>query len=41
MFGKKYDPDGKYVRRFLPVLRNMPSKYIYEPWLAPLEVRGE
>ncbi|GAX79468.1 hypothetical protein CEUSTIGMA_g6909.t1 [Chlamydomonas eustigma] len=38
-FGKKYDPEGKYIRKFLPVLKDMPTKYIYEPWLAPLEVQ--
>ncbi|GIL80098.1 hypothetical protein Vretimale_12925 [Volvox reticuliferus] len=38
-FGKKYDPDGKFIRKFLPVLKNMPSKYIYEPWTAPPEVQ--
>ncbi|CAM8954250.1 unnamed protein product [Rhodiola kirilowii] len=38
-FGKKYDPDGKYVRHFLPVLKGMPKQYIYEPWTAPLSVQ--
>lgn len=38
-FAKKYDPEGKYVRHFLPVLKNMPKKYIYEPWTAPAEVQ--
>ncbi len=27
------------MRHFLPQLRTMPSKYIYEPWTAPLEVQ--
>lgn len=40
-FPKKYDPQGNYVRYFLPVLRNMPSKYIYEPWKAPLKVQQD
>nr|AXE72850.1 6-4 photolyase [Chlamydomonas sp. ICE-L] len=39
VFGKKYDPEGKYIRKFLPVLKDMPAKYIYEPWLAPTEVQ--
>jgi cryptochrome len=34
-FPKKYDPNGDYVRHFLPVLKNMPKDYIYEPWKAP------
>ncbi|KAF3527767.1 hypothetical protein DY000_02042936 [Brassica cretica] len=38
-FGKKYDPEGKYIRHFLPVLKDMPKQYIYEPWTAPLSVQ--
>ncbi|KAH7681758.1 (6-4)DNA photolyase protein [Dioscorea alata] len=38
-FGKKYDPDGKFIRHFLPVLKDMPKEYIYEPWSAPLSVQ--
>ena len=32
--GKKFDPDGAYVRRWIPELRDMPARYIHEPWLA-------
>jgi len=38
-FPKQYDPDGNFVRKFLPVLKDMPSKYIYEPWKAPHSVQ--
>uniref|UniRef100_A0A6V7QQQ2 (6-4)DNA photolyase n=1 Tax=Ananas comosus var. bracteatus TaxID=296719 RepID=A0A6V7QQQ2_ANACO len=38
-FGKKYDPNGNYIRHFLPVLKDMPNEYIYEPWTAPLSVQ--
>ncbi len=38
-FGKKTDKDGLYIRKWLPALKDMPSKYIYEPWLAPLSVQ--
>ncbi|XP_051135746.1 (6-4)DNA photolyase isoform X2 [Andrographis paniculata] len=34
-YGKKYDPNGNYIRHFLPVLKDMPKEYIYEPWTAP------
>ncbi|GJP65207.1 hypothetical protein CLOP_g22111 [Closterium sp. NIES-67] len=30
---------GKFVRHFLPVLKDMPAQYIYEPWTAPLAVQ--
>lgn len=33
--GKKFDPDGDYVRRYLPELRNLATRFIHEPWLAP------
>jgi cryptochrome len=38
-FGKKYDADGKFIRRFVPELAKLPTKYIYEPWTAPLDVQ--
>lgn len=38
-FFKKTDPSGKFIRHYLPELRSMPEKYIYEPWKAPLEVQ--
>ena len=33
--GKKFDPDGDYVRRHVPELRDVPSSRIHEPWLLP------
>ncbi|KAI5660527.1 hypothetical protein M9H77_29320 [Catharanthus roseus] len=38
-FGKKYDPNGNFIRHFLPVLKDMPKEYIYEPWSAPLSIQ--
>lgn len=32
--GRKFDPDGGYVRRWVPELANLPDKYIHEPWTA-------
>ena len=32
---KKFDPDGKYIRRWLPQLVNVPDKYIHEPAKMP------
>ncbi|MGB5626589.1 MAG: deoxyribodipyrimidine photo-lyase [Woeseiaceae bacterium] len=36
--GKKFDPQGLYVRRFVPELAEMPDKFIHNPWEAPSEV---
>jgi deoxyribodipyrimidine photo-lyase len=30
--GKKFDPQGEYVRRWLPELANIPAKFIHTPW---------
>lgn len=30
------DPNGDFVRTFVPELANFPAKYIYEPWRAPI-----
>lgn len=38
---KRFDPDGNYVRRWLPVLARLPAKYIHEPWLAPESVLAD
>uniref|UniRef100_A0A4W3KCE6 Cryptochrome circadian regulator 2 n=1 Tax=Callorhinchus milii TaxID=7868 RepID=A0A4W3KCE6_CALMI len=38
-FGKRTDPSGDYIRRYLPLLKEYPTKYIYEPWNAPLAVQ--
>lgn len=38
-FGKKTDKDGAYIKKWLPQFKDFPSKYIYEPWTAPLHVQ--
>ena len=40
-YGQKIDPEGKYVKTFVPELRNFPDKYLYCPWTAPLDVQKE
>lgn len=36
--GKKFDPDGHYVKRWVPELAGLPAHYRHDPWNAPAEV---
>lgn len=38
-YGRRVDPWGKYVQKYIPELSKFPVEYIYEPWLAPKEVQ--
>ncbi len=33
--GKKFDPDGAYVKRWVPELRGLDAKHVHEPGTAP------
>ena len=35
--GEKFDPDGNYVRRFVPELAGLDRRWIHRPWQAPPE----
>jgi deoxyribodipyrimidine photo-lyase len=36
--GRRFDPEGGYVRRYLPELARLPSRWVHEPWSAPAAV---
>jgi deoxyribodipyrimidine photo-lyase len=33
--GEKFDPEGAYIRRWLPELARLPSRWIHKPWQVP------
>jgi len=33
--GTKFDPEGAYVKRWLPALARLPVRYVHAPWTAP------
>jgi deoxyribodipyrimidine photo-lyase len=35
--GKKFDPRGEYVKKFLPSLSKIPEKFIHSPWEMSIE----
>lgn len=35
-FGKKWDKNGEFIRKYVPELKMYGEKYIYEPWKASL-----
>jgi deoxyribodipyrimidine photo-lyase len=36
--GRRFDPDGAYVGRWVPELAKLPPRFIHAPWLAPTDV---
>ncbi len=39
--GKKFDPDGNYVRQWVPELKKLPVEFLHEPWEASMDVLAE
>jgi deoxyribodipyrimidine photo-lyase len=35
--GQKFDPEGAYVRTYVPELAGLPNRFIHAPWTAPVD----
>jgi deoxyribodipyrimidine photo-lyase len=33
--GERFDPEGSYVRRWIPEIAALPKRWIHKPWLTP------
>ena len=38
---RDHDPQGRFVRRWLPTLRRVPDSWLMEPWRMPAEVQAQ
>ena len=38
---EKFDPEGKFIRRYLPELKNVPDRYLHSPWTMPQSVQKD
>jgi len=38
--GRRFDPEGRFVRRWIPELATVPDRYVHEPWAMPPEVQA-
>lgn len=39
--GEKFDPEGHYVKTYVPELKKLPVKFIHQPWTASVETLSE
>lgn len=40
-FGKRLDPKGVYIKRYVPELRGFPVEFIHQPWTSPRGVQED
>lgn len=38
---EKHDPEGRYIRNYVPELRAVPDRYIHRPWSMPSSLQEE
>ncbi len=38
--GEKFDPNGDYVKQWVPELKSVPVQWVHKPWMAPQDKIG-
>lgn len=38
MQGQRFDPQGEYVRQYIPEIAKLPIKYLFSPWEVPADL---
>ncbi|MEM8534169.1 MAG: deoxyribodipyrimidine photo-lyase [Chloroflexota bacterium] len=38
---EKFDPQGEYIRHYIPELQNVSTKFIHEPWKMPKDIQNK
>ena len=38
---ERFDPGGRFIRRYLPELARVPAEFVHEPWKMPEDVQRE
>jgi deoxyribodipyrimidine photo-lyase len=36
--GQKFDPNGEYIKKYVPELKKLPLKYLFRPWDCPSDI---
>ncbi len=36
--GKKFDAEAQYIKKYVPELKKLDNKYLFEPWTAPQKI---
>lgn len=39
VFSRRLDPNGEYIKRYVPELRGIPISYIHQPWKMPMQIQ--
>jgi len=41
MYGRRMDPKGQFIKKYVPELKDMPLRYLFNPWEAPEHIQTQ